>query len=97
MKTLNDVANAITKVMHPAINYPLTELGIVTDVELEDNKVSLVFAFPFPNIPIADQLINSIAQPIKDLGLEMEYTVRIMNVEEKKTFLQLEAAGWKGM
>ena len=97
MKTLNDVANAITKVMHPAINYPLTELGIVTDVELEDNKVTLVFAFPFPNIPIADQLINSIALPIKDLGLELEYSIRGMNEEEKLTFLKLESAGWKGM
>ncbi|RLD67815.1 MAG: metal-sulfur cluster biosynthetic enzyme [Bacteroidetes bacterium] len=96
MKTLSDVANAITKVMHPAINYPLTELGIVTDIELEDNKVTLVFAFPFPNIPIADQLINSIEQPIKELGLEMEHSIRIMSVEEKVTFLQLETAGWKG-
>ena len=96
MKTLSDVANAITKVMHPAINYSLTDLGIVTDVELEDNTVSLVFAFPFPNIPIADQLINSIIQPIKELGLEAEYTIRVMNEEEKTVFLQMEQAAWKG-
>ena len=97
MKTLSDVASAITKVMHPAINYSLTELGIVTDVELVDNKVVLVFAFPFPNIPIADQLINSIAMPIKNLGLEMEYTIRIMTEEEKAVFMQMEQDAWTGM
>jgi metal-sulfur cluster biosynthetic enzyme len=97
MKTLNDVANVITKVMHPAINYSLTDLGIVTDVELEDNKVVLVFAFPFPNIPIADQLISSIALPIKDLGLELEYSIRIMTEEEKAVFMQMEQAAWKGL
>ncbi|MEN8122434.1 MAG: iron-sulfur cluster assembly protein [Bacteroidota bacterium] len=97
MKTLSDVANVVTKVMHPAINYSLTDLGIVTDIELEGNKITLVFAFPFPNIPIADQLINSIQRPIKELGLEMEYSIRGMNEEEKLRFLQLESAGWKGM
>lgn len=97
MKTLSDVANAITGVMHPAINYSLTDLGIVTDVELENNKVSLVFAFPFPNIPIADQLISSITNPIYDLGLEVEYSIRVMNEEEKAIFLQMEQEAWKGV
>jgi len=97
MKTLSDVAKVITKVMHPAINYSLTDLGIVTDVELENDIVSLVFAFPFPDIPIADQLIASIVKPINDLGLEVNYSIRIMTDEEKTVFMQMEQMGWKGM
>ncbi len=97
MKTLSDVAKAITHVMHPAINYSLTDLGIVTDVELENDTVSLVFAFPFPNIPIADQLIYSIVKPINDLGLEVNYSIRVMTEEEKTIFMQMEQMGWKGM
>ncbi|MCF6241547.1 MAG: iron-sulfur cluster assembly protein [Bacteroidales bacterium] len=97
MITLSDVANAIKDVKHPAINYSLGELGIVTDVELENNSVSLVFAFPFPEIPIADQLINSIVQPLNELGLEVDYSIRVMTDEERNVFLQMEQEAWKGM
>ena len=39
---------ALEKVGHPAINYSLVELGILRDIELYDKRVSVVFAFPFP-------------------------------------------------
>lgn len=94
--TKQDVLNELEKVEHPAINYSLIKLGIVNDVELNDNKVSVVFAFPFPNIPIADTLVNSIARPIKSMGLDFDYKIRIMTEEEKRRFLQLEAEAWKG-
>jgi len=90
------VLNTLSKVEHPAIRYSLIKLGIVSDVELAGNKVKVIFAFPFPNIPIADFLIQSVAKPIKHLGLEFEYTTRVMNDEERNLFLQLETEAWKG-
>jgi len=90
------VLNVLSQVEHPAISYSLIKLGIVTDVKLAGNKVSVVFAFPFPNIPVADLLINSISQPVQSLRLEFEYTIRVMTQEEKNRFLQLEAEAWKG-
>jgi metal-sulfur cluster biosynthetic enzyme len=94
--TQEDVLNVLSQVEHPAISYSLIKLGIVTDIKLIENKVSLVFAFPFPNIPIADFLIQSVAQPIQQLGLELEYTTRLMNNIERNLFLQLETEAWKG-
>lgn len=96
MKTLFDLAQVITKVPHPFINSSLTELGIVTDIDLEDGIVSLVFAWPFPDIPIREQLIASIEQVVKDLDLKLEFTERIMTTAEKNDFLILEKKGWKG-
>ena len=90
------VLNALVKVEHPAIRHSLIELGIVTDVKLAENKVNVVFAFPFQNIPIADMLIDSISQPVQSLGLEFDYTIRVMTQEEKTRFLQLETEAWKG-
>jgi len=55
------VLNTLSQVDHPAISYSLIKLGIVTDVELIDDKVKVVFAFPFPNIPIAEALISSVS------------------------------------
>ena len=97
MQTIVNVITEISKVKHPAIDYSLVKLGIVKDVDLNDDTVILTFVFPFPNIPIADQLISSIEKPINDMGLKMEYIVRVMTEEEKARFLQLEAEAWKGM
>jgi metal-sulfur cluster biosynthetic enzyme len=95
MTTIHDLAIRITKIPHPFINYSLTELGIITDIDLEEDRVSLEFVWPFPNIPIKSLLIDSVANLIDELGLQWKYTERIMDAEEKKYFLALEKEGWK--
>jgi metal-sulfur cluster biosynthetic enzyme len=96
MVTIKEVVDAMQEVEHPAIRMSLIDLGILRDIELIDNDVVVVFAFPFPNIPIADQLIHSIEKPINDLELNLQYQIRTMTPEEKALFLQLEANAWKG-
>ena len=96
MKTKEDVIKTISGIQHPAIAYSLLELGIVKDVELNENAVTATFAFPFPNIPIAEQLINSISVPIKSLGFDVEYSVVTMTEEEKAKFMKMEMEAWKG-
>ncbi len=89
------VLEAISKVMHPAINCSLTELGIVKDLEIYDeNIVIATFVFPFQKIPIKEKLIGSVENTVKNLGYNLEYIVRYMNEEEKKHFLELEKSNW---
>ncbi len=95
--TKEDIENAIKDVMHPAIDLSLLELGIISDVLFAGGTAQVVFAFPFPNIPIADQLIGSIAAPIQKLGVDFEHSIRIMSESEKARFLQLEGQAWKGL
>lgn len=96
MSNTKIVSQAISSVMHPAIDNSLVNLGIVQDIELyTDEVVIMTFVFPFPNIPIADKLIAAVEGEVKKLGLEMQYIVRLMKSEEKKRFLELEKAGWK--
>lgn len=97
MKTKQDIIDAILGVQHPAISNSLFNLGIVKDIELKNNIANILFAFPFPNIPIADQLIYSIYEPIKAIGVDFNYDIVDMTEEEKAKFLQLETEGWKGM
>ncbi len=92
--TKEDVIKNISDVMHPAINFSLVKLGIVNDVKVKNNTVTVLFALPFPNIPILYDLIFSISQPIMDMGLEFKYETRIMTEIEKNEFLKLEAEGW---
>jgi len=95
MKTKQDIINAISDVEHPAIAYSLIDLGIVKDITLEDNKARVTFAFPFANIPIAEQLVNSIYDRVYHLGLDFEYAIVQMNEAEKQKFMKMETDGWK--
>jgi metal-sulfur cluster biosynthetic enzyme len=94
--TREEVVNVLSKVEHPSISYSLMKLGIVTDVELVDNKATIFFAFPFPDIPIGEDLVNSMAEPVEALGLIFDYDIRIMTDYERRTFLKLETEAWKG-
>ncbi len=95
MKTIFDLAPLITKVPHPFINYSLTELGIINDIDLDGDIVTLEFVWPFPNIPIREELISSVEEVVSDLELKLKYTERIMTPVEKNDFLILEKQGWK--
>ena len=96
MKTKEEMLELISIVMHPAINYSLLDLGIVKDLNVNENSVEVLFAFPFPGIPIADALVNSISQPIVAKGFEFKYKIELMNTEEKDNFMEMETVGWIG-
>ncbi len=91
------LTDTISVIKHPAIDLSLQELGIVKEVKIEENKVTVIFAFPFPDIPIGDQLINSIGNPVKNLGYNFDSKIVIMTEAEKQKFLELEASAWKGL
>jgi ATP-binding protein involved in chromosome partitioning len=90
------IRNMLEKVKHPAIDRSLLDLGIIKKIAIEDGKVAITMALPFPNIPIIDQLISSIREPIDKLGIKIEVKQTIMNQDELQKFLTIEQEGWKG-
>jgi len=90
------IIQTIESVEHPAIATSLVNLGILQDIDFEGNKVTATFVWPFANIPIKPQLINSVKEPLKNMGLEFEYEERIMDESEREHFLELEKKYWKG-
>lgn len=91
-----EVRQALSDVKHPAIDHTLIDLGILKDITITNDKVELTLAFPFPEIPIKDYLINSVREPIEKLGVEVEIKVTVMNQEELQRFLAMEQDAWKG-
>ena len=93
-----DVHQAIKQVMHPAINCTLVELGMVKDIALKDDKVTLTLVLPLLSIPISskDYLVNSLQQAVMKLGAKIEVRVAEMNQEERLAFLAMEQESWKG-
>ncbi len=78
------------------IDKSLVDLGIIKQVSMEESKVKVLVAFPFPNIPIAGQLIESIRNPLLAMGAEVEVEQTVMNPEELQRFMTLEQQGWRG-
>jgi len=89
-----DIWSILAKVKHPAINCTLRELGILKDVSIKDDKALITMALPFPNIPIIDQLVNSIKEPVENLGVVVEVVQTIMTPGEVQKFLKMEQDGW---
>jgi len=96
MKTKEDIIDAISNVKHPAIDYSLLKLGIVKGVDLIDNIAKITFAFPFPNIPIANTLINLISNQIEAIGVGFQYEIVLMTEEERINFMEMESNAWMG-
>ena len=90
-----EIHQAINSVMHPMINCSLVELGIVRNIEIKDNTVKIIFAFPFPNIPIKDYLINAVSSPLIEMGIQVQVAQTVMTSDELERFLGLEKANWK--
>jgi ATP-binding protein involved in chromosome partitioning len=91
-----DVRKVLAWVKHPMIDRSLLDLGIIKDIRVESDKIEITLAFPFPNIPIEEHLINSVREPITKLGAEVELRLTVMNQEELQKFLAMEQEAWKG-
>ncbi|MFX1555476.1 MAG: iron-sulfur cluster assembly protein [Promethearchaeota archaeon] len=91
-----DVRNVLAWVNHPMIDRSLLELGIIKHIAVEQGKVNVTLAFPFPNIPIKDHIIHSVREPIQKLGAEIEVKLTVMNHDELQKFLAMEQDAWKG-
>ncbi len=94
---IKNVEKLLNEIMHPAINASLIELGIISNFNLEGNAITIEMAYPFPNIPIKDMLKMSIINKLSPLNLEINFTERVMNEEERQKFLKTEMENWKGL
>jgi len=91
-----EIVKTIESIQHPAIATSLTNLGILQDIDFEGDTIKATFVWPFANIPIKEQLINSVKTPLENMGLKFEYNERIMTEDERNRFLELEKKYWKG-
>ncbi|MCD6211167.1 MAG: DUF59 domain-containing protein [Methanophagales archaeon] len=88
------VRNAVAQVRHPAIDRTLMELGILKDITVEDDKIIITLAFPFPGIPIRELLVESVREPVEEMGAKVEVKTTVMTAEELQAFLAMEQEAW---
>jgi metal-sulfur cluster biosynthetic enzyme len=94
--SLDEIKEKLGRVKHPAIDDTLLELGILQKVEIKEEKVKIILAFPFPNIPIKDELIRLVEKPLKDLKIKVAMETTTMDEKTLKKFLVREQQNWRG-
>ncbi len=92
-----DVEGALSKAMHPEISYSLVKLGMIRNISIGKDKVTLTLALPFLNIPIKEGLIKLVKEYIRKLDRNVEIEVKMteMDEKEKARFMKLAQEGWK--
>ncbi len=92
-----NVEQALSKVMHPEINYSLVDLGMIKNVICEGKKVDLTLKLPFLQVPVKDLLITNIKKSLADLdnSIQVETNIEEMSQEERDNFTKMAKKGWK--
>ena len=93
----SDINQALSKVMHPEINYSLVDLEMLDDIVLEQGRLNLVLKLPFLGVPIKDDLIQLVKKAITDLDktIEAKISLQEMNPKERDEFTRKAKEGWK--
>ena len=87
MVSVKEVKKILKKAIHPELNESLFDLAIIRGVTIKNEKVVVILAVPFLNVPIKSDLIKIIKDTVgKDAGMKIEVKVKEMNSKEKKIF-----------
>lgn len=88
----SDVNDALGSIRHPEFqNYSLVELGMVSDVRVAENRITVTLALPFPNAAIRQTLIRLVEEAIAQVETELEVRVEVteMSPEQRRAFMAL--------
>ena len=92
-----EIEQALSKIMHPEINYSLVDLGMLKNVICKQDKVNLTLKLPFLQVPVKDLLIESIKKTLSDLdsSIQVEINIEQMSQEQRDKFAKMAKEGWK--
>ena len=92
-----EIEQALSKVMHPEIDYSLVDLGMLKHVICKQDKVNLTLKLPFLQVPVKDLLIESIKKTLSDLdsSIQVEINIEQMSQEHRDKFAKMAKEGWK--
>jgi metal-sulfur cluster biosynthetic enzyme len=67
MPTVDDVQEALTNVIDPELGLDFVELGLIYDVEVEEDEVFVSFTLTSPGCPIGPQVSEQIEEFVGEL------------------------------
>ena len=67
MPTVDEVTDALTNVIDPELGLDFVELGLIYEVEVEDEDVFVTFTLTSPGCPIGPQVSEQIREYVGEL------------------------------
>jgi ATP-binding protein involved in chromosome partitioning len=99
--TADAVEGAIADVTHPEIDATLVELGMIDDVRVDGDEVTIDLAIPMAGIPdgIKRLLAERLGEGIETMPFDPDVTVQfvVMDDETRERFFQMEEEHWAGL
>ncbi|RKX78991.1 MAG: ATP-binding protein [Spirochaetes bacterium] len=97
MSTQEQVTNILHEIMHPEINRSLVELGMIKAIVTQNDTVTVTLALPFKEVPIRDELVNSIRETVAKTDSHLKVVVKLaeMNQQERAFFMAASEGGPK--
>ena len=92
------IEKIIKQIKHPEIADTLFNLGMVENIDVQDNKVAFTLKIPMLNIPIKDYLINDINSAVKreNGNAKVEINIEEMDEKERAKFMKMAQEAWRG-
>lgn len=95
----DEIVEIINNVEHPEIANTLNELGMIDEIDFDDETkvISLTLRLPMLNIPISvrDMILNSITTAIQKRGSKLSVSFSVMNEDQRQQFFVLSKKNWK--
>jgi metal-sulfur cluster biosynthetic enzyme len=67
MPSVDEVRDALTNVIDPELGLDFVELGLVYDIEVEDEEVFVTFTLTSPGCPIGPQVSEQMEEFVSEL------------------------------
>jgi metal-sulfur cluster biosynthetic enzyme len=75
MPTVDDVQDALTNVIDPELGLDFVELGLIYEIEVENEEVFVTFTLTTPGCPIGPQVTEQIEEFVSELdGVSKVYS-----------------------
>ena len=67
MPTVDDVQDALTNVIDPELGLDFVELGLVYEIEVDEDEVNITFTLTSPGCPIGPQVSDQMKEFVGEL------------------------------
>jgi ATP-binding protein involved in chromosome partitioning len=98
MISKDEVYNILKEVNDPEIGKPITDLGMVDEIQIDGNKVAVRIKLTIPGCPLKARINDDVSSKIKELdgvkNVDIEFTS--MNDKERQALTQSLLARYKG-
>ena len=88
----SDVLDTLSSVLHPEIpNCSLLDLGMISEIEIQDHQVEITILLPSLDVPIRQDLVDEVRKAIENIKADLSVEVKVMemNTEQKAQFTSL--------